>query len=624
MPRERERDARGMERNMELKRELKLVDVFCIASGAMISSGLFILPGLAHARVGPALFVSYLLAGLLAMTGMLSQAELVSAMPKAGGTYFYVKRTMGPAVGTVDGLITWLSLSLKSAFALVGMAAFTTIVIALGIQWIALALCVIFIAINLIGVKEASRAQVVLVFGLLAILIFYIARGIPEIRIQNFEPFAPKGIGAIFSTAGFVFISYGGLLKVASVAEEVRNPGRVVPLGMILSLLVVNILYILTVLVTTGVLGASRLDGSITPISDGAAAFMGPFGRILLGIAAVLAFVSTANAGIMAASRYPLALSRDGLMPERLGKIGRRFRTPYVSILITGAFMVAALFLRLDLLIKAASSVLILTYLFSCFSVIILRESRLQNYQPVFRAPLYPVLQIAGIIGFVFLLIEMGVHALLVSLAAIIAGLFIYWFYGRIRTGREYALLHLIERITAKELTTYTLESELKEIIRERDEIVKDRFDRLVEDCVTVDIEGPVGVDDFFGNAAGMMAGRLGMDPGVLLRKLNEREKDSSTVLTPFLAIPHIIIEGDQAFDILLSRCREGVRFDESAPAVKAIFALIGTKDERNFHLRALSAIAQIVQDPGFERMWMAARDESALRDIILLGKRKR
>ena len=109
---------------MQLKKDLRLHHVFCIASGAMISSGLFVLPGLAHAQAGPAVVVSYFLAGLLALTGMLSQAELVSAMPKAGGTYFYVTRSMGPAVGTVDGLLTWFSLTLKSAFALIGMAAF--------------------------------------------------------------------------------------------------------------------------------------------------------------------------------------------------------------------------------------------------------------------------------------------------------------------------------------------------------------------------------------------------------------------------------------------------------------------------------------------------------------------
>ena len=116
----------------------------------MISSGLFILPGRAHAVAGPAVVVSYLLAGLLAVTGMLSQAELVSAMPKAGGTYFYVVRSMGPAIGTVDGLITWFSLSLKSAFALIGMAAFTAPLINLDIRVIAVSLCLIFIVINML------------------------------------------------------------------------------------------------------------------------------------------------------------------------------------------------------------------------------------------------------------------------------------------------------------------------------------------------------------------------------------------------------------------------------------------------------------------------------------------
>ena len=91
---------------MKLKKELNLLGVYCIATGAMISSGLFILPGLAHAQAGPAVIFSYFIAGLLALTGLLSQAELVSAMPKAGGEYFYVTRSMGPAAGTVDGIIT--------------------------------------------------------------------------------------------------------------------------------------------------------------------------------------------------------------------------------------------------------------------------------------------------------------------------------------------------------------------------------------------------------------------------------------------------------------------------------------------------------------------------------------
>ena len=609
---------------MELRKELTLLDVFCVASGAMISSGLFILPGLAHAAAGPAVVLSYVLAGLLATTGMLSQAELVSAMPKAGGTYFYVTRTLGPAVGTMDGLITWFSISLKSAFALVGMAAFARVFIDVDMQTVAMALCVLFILINLIGVKQASRTQVALVLVLLAVLVFYVVRGVPAMRVQNLEPFAPHGTSAIFLTAGVVFISYGGLLKIASIAEEVKNPGRTIPLAMILSLIVVGLLYMLVVLVTTGVLDANLLDHSPTPISDGAQAFMGRPGWMLLGIAALLAFVSTANAGIMAASRYPLALSRDGLLPGFLRRIHPRFKTPYVSILITGGVMIAALFMQLNTLVKAASTVLILTYIFSCLSVIILRESRLQNYRPTFRVPLYPLLQIAGIAGFIFLLYQMGRASLFSCLGIIVAGLIVYWSYGRWRTSREFALLHLIERITAREITTRSLETELKDIIRERDDITKDRFDRVIEESVVLDIEEGMDVEPFFKQISEAMSGRLHIGPKDLLSAIHEREKQSSTVLRPGLAIPHIVIDGEKTFDILLARSRRGIRFSEEAPEVHAIFVLVGTMDERNFHLRALSAIAQIVQDPHFEDKWMAAESEEALRDIVLLGERRR
>lgn len=611
-------------RPMELKRELGLIDVFCIASGAMISSGLFILPGLAHARAGPAVVISYLIAGLLATTGMLSQAELVSAMPKAGGTYFYVTRAMGPAVGTVDGLITWFSLSLKSAFALVGIAAFTALITHTSIQWIALCLCVVFAVINLVGIKEAGRTQVILVMGLLAVLLLYVVRGLPAVRVENFEPFAPHGATAVFYTAGFVFVSYGGLLKVASIAEEVKNPARVVPLGMIFSLLLVTILYMLVVFVTAGVLGSQDLDRSLTPISDGAAAFMGNWGMIALGIAAILAFVSTANAGIMAASRYPMALSRDGLLPELLSRISSRFKTPYIAIIVTCVFMITVVFLKLDVLVKAASTVLILTYTFSCLSVVVLRESRLQNYQPRFRTPVYPLMQIIGLGGFGVLLYEIGKTALLASSLLIMTGLFVYWFYGRIRTSRESALVYLIERITAKELTTRSLETELKEIIRERDDILKDRFDHTIEECMILDIDLEISMEDFFQLAADRMADRIGMEPDALYDQFIKREMESTTVLSPHLAIPHIVIDGEHKFDVLLSRCRPGVRFPGIASGVHAIFVLAGTRDERPFHLRSLAAIAQIVQDPHFEQRWMAARGKDDLRDVILLGKRRR
>jgi len=492
------------------------------------------------------------------------------------------------------------------------------------VRMIGVPLCAGFVALNLLGAKEAARLQVALVLGLFALMLLYIARGASHVNVQHFEPFAPNGVKAIFSTAGFVFVSYGGLLKIASMAEEVRNPGRTIPLALIFSLLVASVFYALMVFVTSGVLGADKLDGSLTPISDGAGAFMGRGGKIALSVGAMLAFISTANAGIMAASRYLLALSRDRLLPDAVGKVGARYKTPHVAILITGALVAVALFLKLDILAKVASTVLILSYVLANVSVIILRESGLQNYRPIFRSPLYPWVQIAGIVGLTFVILEMGEVAFLISAILVVLGFAIYWFYGREKAHKESALLHLVERITAKELVTGTLEAELKEIIRERDEIVQDRFDAIIEKCVVLDIDESLDVQKFFEMLAEKIAGRVGMTEPELARQLIEREKENSTVLTPCLAIPHIVIKGEKKFDILLARAREGIAFSEEAPRVHAAFILLGTRDERNFHLRSLAAIAQIVEDEGFEQRWMAARNEQALRDIVLLGERKR
>ena len=616
-----------------LKKELTLLDVFCIASGAMISSGLFVLPGFASVQAGPAMILSYLFAGLLAMPGMLSQAELVSAMPKAGGTYFYVTRSMGSGMGTVNGILTWSSLCLKTSFALVGMAAFVKLVLPpslaffateIGMMFLAILLAVIFIIINLISIREAGRVQIVLVLGIFVLLAAYIIKGLPAVQVSAFEPFTPYGIPSVFLTAGFVFVSYGGLLKAASIAEEVRDPAKTIPRAMILSLAVVSLLYTLVVFVTCGVLGHAGLNHSLTPISDGAAVFWGAPGVILLSVAALLAFVSTANAGIMAASRYPLALSRDGMLPPLLTRLHAQSGTPRTAILTTGAFIIIMLFLKIEILVKVASSVLILTFIFSNLSVIILRESRIQNYQPRFRAPLYPWLQILGTTAMVVLLLAMEGQVFLIASFLVVIALLVYVFYGRIRDTRTSALLHLLERITAKELVTHSLETELKEIIEERDEIVKDRFDHLVEDGLILDIAGKPTAEQFFRQAAEILSPRLDIEESRIFYRLTEREKDSTTVISPEIAIPHIVIAGEKHFDILLARCRKGMIFSEQARDVHAIFVLMGTQDERNFHLRALTAIAQIASDPQFIKKWLQARTTENLRDLILLGKRKR
>lgn len=609
-----------------LKKELTLLDIFCVATGAMISSGLFILPGLAFAKAGPAVIVSYILAGILCIPTLLSKAELITAMPKAGGDYFYIMRGFGPLLGTVAGFSSWFSLSLKGAFALVGMGAYLSIVTTIPLNIIAIFCCLIFIALNLLGVKEAGRLQVLLVMGLLGILLVYVSWGYKSIDPLHFTPFLSKGIGSVFATTSFVFISYGGLTKIAALAEETRDPGKTLPLAMIFSIIVTAIFYTLVIFVTIGVLDPERLKVTLMPISDGAGAFGSNGLKMAISIAAFLAFISTANSAIMTASRYPLGMSRDKLIPGYFQKLSSRSKVPYIAILVTGAFMILSLLLlRLELLVKVASSVLLLLFMFANLTVILFRESRILSYKPKFKSPFYPYIQIVGILGGMFLLIEMGTFIIFLTMIFLLLGCAWYKFYGQKRSSQDSALIYALEKLVAKdkELASENLLTELKDIVIKRDKVTEDRFHKMVQESRVIDIEQPLKWEDFFRDMSKALADETGQAADGIFKKLTEREKDSSTLLRKGLAIPHIVVNGKNVFNIILVRARAGVIFPDDKLA-HIIFMLAGSSDERNLHLKVLAAIAQITEAPGFDEKWFEARNEDELRNIVLLAERRR
>ncbi len=609
----------------DLKKELTLLNVFCVATGAMISSGLFILPGLAFAKAGPAVILSYMIAGIFCLPALLSMAELTTAMPKAGGDYFYIMRGFGPLLGTLAGFSTWFSLSLKGAFALIGMGAYLSIITDIPLNIIALFCCLFFIFLNLIGVKEAGRFQVFLVLGLLATLLGYVLWGMKTVDPFNFSPFFAKGLGPVFATASFVFISYGGLTKVAALAEETKNPGRNLPLGMILSLIVTSIFYALVIFVTIGVLNPESLKGTLTPISDGAGISGGDVLKIIISVGAFLAFISTANSGIMTASRYPLGMSRDKLLPTSFQKISSKFKTPYIAILFTGAFMILAIsFLRLELLVKIASSILVVLYIVANLTLILFRESKIASYRPRFHSPLYPYLQIVGILGGFFLLIEMGTFIVFLTTIFLLSGFMWYKAYVQKRASQDSALIYALERLVAKdkELASESLLTELKEIVIQREGIIGDRFRKLIEESKILDIELPLKIEDFFKEISDILRKDLGVGSEELFRKFMEREQESSTVIGKGLAIPHIAVEGKNTPKVILVRAKAGVIFPEDQ-LVHIAFVLVGSAGERILHLKILAAIAQITQNPGFDKMWREATDGEELRNVFLLAERK-
>ena len=617
-----------------LKKQLGLLDVFSVAAGAMISSGLFVLPAIAFAKAGPAVILSYLFASILILPSVLSKAELATAMPRAGGTYFYIERSLGPIWGLFSGFAGWFSLALKSAFAVVGMAILIEVVLQLvlptqlepwHLKTIAVLCCLGFTALNIISVKHTSKLQVLLVGTLLAILAFFVVSGSGAVEAVRYRGFLEKGWPAVLATVGLVFISFGGLTKAASIAEEVKQPGKNLPFGMVSAWLVVTVFYLGVITITVGALNGQELAGSYMPISLAASKFMGPAGFAILGAAAIAAFVTTANGGILAASRYPMAMSRDQLLPPLLAHINRRFKTPHISILLTGGFMIGAIvFLDIEVLVKTASTLMIILFILVNASVIVMRESKIQSYRPKFKSPLYPYIHIFAILAYSVLIIDMGKVPLLITASFIALSAAWFWLYVSRRVSRASAAMHVVERVTDRELKTVTLENELRDILIERDDIIEDRFDQLIKGCKILDIHGKKRAEDVFRQVSKMLEKRLDINEYVLFEKFLHREAAGGTVVQPGLAIPHIVVEGEKKFDILLIRAADGIDFPHAPDPVRIMFILAGSKDERNYHLRALMAIAQIAQEKQFEQRWLTARDVEAIRNLVLLSTRTR
>jgi amino acid transporter/mannitol/fructose-specific phosphotransferase system IIA component (Ntr-type) len=609
---------------MELKKEISVLGVFSIATGAMISSGIFILPGLAFSKVGPAVFVSYFIAGLLGLLGILSIIELSTAMPKAGGDFYFINKSLGPLFGTISGFLGWFTLSLKSAFAIFGISEIVYLYTSISPLITSLVLCLLFVVMNIIGVKEAAIFQIIMVVGLLSLIFLYIIISLPKINMAYFSPFLTGNYNDILITAGFVFISFGGLLNIANISEEVVNPKRNIPLGMLASIIVVTILYTIMTFIITGTLSPADFSQSLTPVADSAGNTMGTIGYIMIIAASLLAFFTTANAGIMSASRYPMALSRDQLLPPKIATINKRYKTPVISIVITGAIIYLSLLLPLEMLVKSASTVILTSYVLSNLSVIILRESRIRNYQPSFKTPFYPWIQIVSIIIFVFFIIDLGLASIEISISILILSFVIYLFYGKKNKHREYALLHVMRRIADSRLMDNLLEDELREVIVNRDNIEQDNFDNLIKKAHIIDIDEPLDYEGLIKKVAKDIAQKISMGEDEIISRFIKRQEESSTAISDFLAIPHIIIEGENELFLIIIRSKKGIRFSDKEDRIKAIFLLGGTQEKRILHLKTIAAIASLVGTKDFQEKWLTIDDFIELKNLMILNERKR
>ena len=610
---------------MQLKKNLGFIPVLSITIGSMISSGIFILPAVAFARTGPSIIVSYLLAGVCALIGSLSMIELTTAMPKAGGVYFFTSRSLGAMVGTLSGLLMWTAIAMKGAFAIYGLSAVVSLYTGINFFIIGVAVTLFYTALNIKGTKEAAKFDVCLVSSIILIMIPFIIFGYDKINWGDFTPFISDsgGFNSIFATSAFVFIAFGGIMNAANVSEEMANPKRDIPLAIIIAIVFVSILYTIILLIAIGVVPNKEFISSSNPIADAGKYILGMPGFVVITIAACLAFSSCANSGIMSSSRYPLAMSRDKLVPEFIGRINKKTNTPIYAILLTAILIIVALSLPLNALVEGASTVILTSYLLTDISVIILRKSKIQNYRPSFKVPLFPWVNILSIFLFISLICHMGLQAIKISGGLVVVSLIVYFIFSR-RNKQKYALFHLVEKLRNKDLTSDGLEGELSKIVQERDNIIEDEFDRIIEKAPVIDLDRSYKLNKFLQIVTEKLHEHINVNPKNLLSKFIQREQEGSTVLVPTVAVPHIIIDGKNIFEIVLVRCKTGIQFSEKDRGVKTIIAIVASKDNRTMHLKTLTAIAQIIQDKNFDDKWEKAETPKNLRDLFLLGDRRR
>ncbi len=461
----------------DLAKDLGLISAMTIGIGTMIGAGIFVLPGVAANAAGPVVVVSFLVGGVIAMVNALSVSELGTAMPKAGGGYYYINKSLGPLFGSIAGMGDWMGLAFASAFYCIGFGQYLVVFIGLPsllflnpIQVGALIAGIIFVGINYIGAKETGGIQTVIVTILLLILTAFaiagflsfdystlVGTGLPAEQ-AGIAPLATGGYGAILPATALVFVSFLGYAKIATVAEELKNPGRNLPIAIIGSVALVTVLYGILVTVMLGVVSWPELSDDAPVAQVAQLAFpetIGPISGVagaaaaIMTIGALLATASSANASILASARINFAMGRDKIVTNWLNEIHPNYATPYRSILVTGGMIIVFIALlgrSIEILAQAASVLHLIVYALMNAALIVFRETDAPDYDPDFRVPLYPITPIAGIVLSLGLVGFVGRIELALSALFVVASVVWYFVYARDKTDKAGLLAQYIQK----------------------------------------------------------------------------------------------------------------------------------------------------------------------------------
>ena len=433
-----------------LKRALGALDLTALGIGAIIGAGIFVLTGVAAARLaGPAVTASFVVSGFACAMAALCYAEFAAMIPVAGSAYSYSYATMGELVGWIIGWDLILEYAVAAAAVAVGWSGYLRVVLSgVGIHLPvalthapgsapgaivnlpALLIVLIMSAVLVVGISESARLNSIIVAIKLTAVAIVIVVGVFYVRPGNWSPFLPFGFHGIMKGAALIFFAYIGFDAVSTAAEEVVDPQRNLPLGIMGSLLVCTILYILVAAVLTGMTPYKTIDVN-APL---ASAFVNRGLNVvsaIISLGAVAGLTSVQLVLLLGQSRIFFAMSRDGLLPPVFSRVHPRFRTPYIPTIFTGiAVGITAAFLPIEEIAELTNIGTLFAFVLVCIGVWILRRADPDRKRP-FRVPLVPLVPILGVIFCGYLMSVLPGLTWMRFFVWLVLGLVIYFVYGR-------------------------------------------------------------------------------------------------------------------------------------------------------------------------------------------------
>ncbi|MDW8802339.1 amino acid permease [Clostridium sp. A1-XYC3] len=368
------------------KATIKLPQAVALYIGAVLGSGILIIPGLAAEIAGPASLMAWAGMMILVLPLALSMGFLSQKYPSAGGVSHFVTKAFGDRMGAVIGWFFLMSVPIGAPVASITGAGYFSSAFGLGQRWtiiIAVAMLMLALIINFIGMDIAGSIQVAVVISIILVLVLAVIGSIPNIELKNFSPFMPKGIASVGKASSILFWCFIGWEAVSHLSEEFVNPEKDVIRATIISAIIVGILYFMTALATVGTnsYGAGSQAALVTIIGR----IFGPAGKVVIGTISLLICTATVIAYVGAASRLAFSLSKNGEAPKFFGYVSKKYNTPLGGLIFLGLSFILVVTLyslkivSLTSLIQLPNATFILTYLGGCAAgIVLLKDNKIK------------------------------------------------------------------------------------------------------------------------------------------------------------------------------------------------------------------------------------------------------